>query len=399
MSAALIGLVGLGALCWWLHIVTADGADPWLFKGGFLLCGAASLLLIAAVTHRRTAASRVLAAGVLLWIGTRSYGLYLYHWPIYQIIREVSGRPLSVAEFVVALAISAVVTEISFRIIETPIRRGTFGRWWRRLQAARDPAPRRVIAGAGACLVAVSVFAVTSLATAELKPNEIAQSLDEASEANTAIEELLDPEAATDTVETIEPSDPSSPVVVVSTTLPPGMTVPSTAPTTSTSTTTTTTLPPGPPPPLALGDSVMLGAADELADEGIVVSAEVSRQMKSMVPVVQQLRDEGRLGDDVIVHLGTNGDLSDETVSQFFGALTGVRQVLVLTVLAPGKGWIAPNNEKLVALPAQFPNVKVLYWDGLAAECPGACFYGDGIHLTQAGQDYYTQLIMSQLTA
>ena len=37
MSAAVVGLVGLGALCWWLHIVTADGADPWLFKGGFLL--------------------------------------------------------------------------------------------------------------------------------------------------------------------------------------------------------------------------------------------------------------------------------------------------------------------------------------------------------------------------
>ena len=58
--------------------------------------------------------------------------------------------------------------------------------------------------------------------------------------------------------------------------------------------------------------------------------------------------------------------------------------------MAPGKSWIAPNNEKLVALPAQFPNVKVLYWDGLAAQCPGACFYGDGIHLAQAGQDYYT---------
>ena len=67
---------------------------------GFLLCGAASLLLIAAVTHRRTLAGRLLGAGVLLWIGTRSYGLYLYHWPIYQIIRGVSGRPLSVAEFV-----------------------------------------------------------------------------------------------------------------------------------------------------------------------------------------------------------------------------------------------------------------------------------------------------------
>ena len=65
--------------------------------------------------------------------------------------------------------------------------------------------------------------------------------------------------------------------------------------------------------------------------------------------------------------------------------------VVVLTVMAPGKSWIAPNNEKIVALPAQFPNVRVLYWDGLAAQCPGACFYSDGIHLAQAGQDYYTE--------
>jgi hypothetical protein len=148
---------------------------------------------------------------------------------------------------------------------------------------------------------------------------------------------------------------------------------------------------------LAFGDSVMLGAADELAEQGFTVSAEVNRQMKSMVPVVQQLRDQDRLGDTVVVHLGTNGDLGDDTVNEFFGALSDVENVVVLTVLAPGKNWIAPNNEKILALPARFPNVKILYWDGLAADCPGACFYGDGIHLAQAGQDYYTDLIMTQV--
>jgi hypothetical protein len=120
--------------------------------------------------------------------------------------------------------------------------------------------------------------------------------------------------------------------------------------------------------------------------------------MKSMIPVVQQLRDAERFDDTVVVHLGTNGELSDDTVTEFFSALSGVPNVVVLTVMAPGKSWIAPNNEKIVALPAQFPNVRVLYWDGLAAQCPGACFYGDGIHLAQAGQDYYTALIMSQVT-
>jgi hypothetical protein len=70
----------------------------------------------------------------------------------------------------------------------------------------------------------------------------------------------------------------------------------------------------------------------------------------------------------------------------------------VLTVhLPPHYSYTAANNAKLAALPAQFPNVSVLYWDGLANQCPGDCIYGDGFHLKQAGQDFYTQLIADQL--
>ena len=71
-------------------------------------------------------------------------------------------------------------------------------------------------------------------------------------------------------------------------------------------------------------------------------------------------------------------------------------RVLVLTLSAP-RDYIAGNNAMLVALPAQFPNVELLYWDGLAGQCPDNCFYEDGIHLRQTGQDYYTQLIAGQL--
>ena len=98
---AVVGLAGLAALCWFLHIVTPDGADPWLFRGGFLVTGIATLAVIAAVTHRGAHAGRLLGMPILLWIGIRSYGLYLYHWPIYQIIRGVAGNPLSIAQFVV----------------------------------------------------------------------------------------------------------------------------------------------------------------------------------------------------------------------------------------------------------------------------------------------------------
>ncbi len=399
---AVLGLVVLGALCLVLHIVTSDGADPWLFRGGFFVVGLASVAVIAAVTHARSRAGAALGNPFLLWVGVRSYGLYLYHWPIYQMMRGTAGHNLSVMQLIAALAISAVVTELSYRFIEVPVRRGQVGRWWRRLQSARDPVPRRVIAGAGAAVVAISVFAVANLATAQLKQNEIAQSLDDGSGSVTNIEDLLVTTTTTGgptTTGTTVPApgsaapttvaDAATTVPVVPTSAPPS-TVPATVPPTA----PPSTIPAN--PIFAIGDSVMLGAAEALKSKGIFVDAVVSRQMKTMVPVVQELAAAGKFGPAVVVHLGTNGNLGDQTLHDFFTALSAVPKVLVLTIHAPG-GYVVDNNAKLNALPAQFPNVTVLYWDGLANDCPGNCFYKDGTHLRPDGQRYYADLVFQQL--
>jgi peptidoglycan/LPS O-acetylase OafA/YrhL len=406
-AGAVLGLAVLGVLCVVLHVITPDGADPLLFRGGFLLIDAGALLVIAAVTHRKAMAGAFLGNPVLLWIGTRSYGLYLYHWPIYQIMRREAGKDLSIAQFVTALIITGIVTELSYRFVETPIRRGQVSRWWRRLQAARDPAPRRVIAGAGATIVAVSVFAVASMATAQLKQNEIAQSLAQGSGAVSNIQDLL-----TETTTTAVTSTTGTTVPAPGTTAaPPPTGAPTTlgaAPATTVAAAPPTTVAVMPPPPtappptappnpiMAIGDSVMLGAAPALSTKGILVDAVVSRQMRTMVPVVQQLAAAGRFGPAVVVHLGTNGAIGDQTIHDFFAALAGVPKVVVLTDHA-ARDYVAANNQKLAALPAQFPNVTVLYWDGLANQCPGNCFYSDGIHLRPAGQQYYAGLIFQQL--
>ena len=93
---ALCGVAGLALLMWQLH-VTFEGpdglqGDQWLFRGGFLLTGlVTTVAVIAAVTHMRSITGRLLGNPVLNWIGLRSYGLYLYHWPIYQFIRKEAG--------------------------------------------------------------------------------------------------------------------------------------------------------------------------------------------------------------------------------------------------------------------------------------------------------------------
>ena len=142
----------LGAMFWWMWLIGPDGGNPWLFRGGFLLCAVATLMMVAAVTHERAITSRVLSIPVLLWIGTRSYGLYLYHWPIYQIIRNIAGKHLKFHEFVFAMVLTVIITELSYRYIETPIRKGTLRASLARIRRSPVSGPRNALLGIGAVL-------------------------------------------------------------------------------------------------------------------------------------------------------------------------------------------------------------------------------------------------------
>ena len=183
---------------------------------------------------------------------------------------------------------------------------------------------------------------------------------------------------------------PTQAPTTVATTVAPTTTVPAT--------TTTLLLPPG--GTLAIGDSVMLGAVPQLTGRGIVVAAEKNRQMNTTVPFMQGLRDNGTLDGlgVLVIHLGTNGPISDETFQQFFATLDQVPRVLVLTARA-SRPWVAANNQRIFGLPGQYPNVELIDWGGLSNACPGACFYDDNIHLRPAGAEYYAQLVQDFIDA
>jgi hypothetical protein len=145
-------------------------------------------------------------------------------------------------------------------------------------------------------------------------------------------------------------------------------------------------------PLVALGDSVMLGAAEELQARGFQVDAQQSRQMNTYLPAMQTLKDNGTFGSVVVVHLGTNGSFSQATLDSMLATLADIPVVLLLTGKAD-RGWIAGNNDKLRAVPTTHPNVTVVDWEVLSAGCEGRCFYDDGIHLTQTGQNFYADVI------
>ncbi len=202
------GLAVLGLMMWSVGFVGSEGADPLLFRGGFFLSAIATLAVIAAVTHPRTITSKALGIPALVWIGARSYGMYLYHWPIYQLIRNIAGKHMKFHEFVIAIALTLVVTELSFRYIETPIRKGALGKWWKQTRENRDPGRRKAVLAGSFVGTALAIFGVTSLATAELQQNDVQVSLEAGAESTCDV--LADPTCSGTAAEVPTGSDPGT---------------------------------------------------------------------------------------------------------------------------------------------------------------------------------------------
>jgi peptidoglycan/LPS O-acetylase OafA/YrhL len=137
-----------------------------LYRGGFLvfavLCG---VIIVVVAARPDTGLSRGLGTGALVAIGLRSYSLYLWHWPVRVFITPSSGLH-GFGLFVVRLAVSVVLAEISYRLIEQPFRIG---------RPAQRGGSRPAIAYY-AVMVVITVVLVTSVdAPQPLPPTSLSQ--------------------------------------------------------------------------------------------------------------------------------------------------------------------------------------------------------------------------------
>jgi uncharacterized protein YraI len=150
---------------------------------------------------------------------------------------------------------------------------------------------------------------------------------------------------------------------------------------------------------LAVGDSVMLGAAATLQRSipAIDVDAAVSRQVGAAIQVVRARRAAGQLGDAVVLHLGNNGTFTADQFDTLMQLLSDVRRVVVVN-LKEDRAWEGPNNAVIADGVGRYPNTVLADWHATSAGRP-ELFYGDGIHLRPEGARLYTSLINAALSA
>jgi hypothetical protein len=143
----------------------------------------------------------------------------------------------------------------------------------------------------------------------------------------------------------------------------------------------------------AIGDSVMLGAREELRARGVRVDATVSRQFRDAVPIVRSMAVHGALRRLVVIHLGTNGILIDGADCDAISKTAGkARRVVLVTVTGPTSSVRKAQNTRLRACASRHVNTRVVDWYG-HSRGHGSWFYADGLHLTVAGQRAYAAFV------
>jgi peptidoglycan/LPS O-acetylase OafA/YrhL len=155
-ALGIAGLAGIVLLVWRTSVFSA-----FLYPQGFVLLALATAVLVAAVVNPASRLGPVLGWGPLRWIGVRSYGVYLWQWPI--IVFASPGQttfsgPRAAAE----VAGTLIIASLSWRFVEEPIRRGALGRLWRQARSGADriAARRRRLAVSGSTLAAVLVAVI-----------------------------------------------------------------------------------------------------------------------------------------------------------------------------------------------------------------------------------------------
>jgi peptidoglycan/LPS O-acetylase OafA/YrhL len=388
--AGVLGLAGLSALA-----LRLGEYEPMLYKGGFLVTDVATAAVIVAVAAPRSLASRIIGVAPLRWLGVRSYGIYLWHWPLLLLFKPDTGS----AGLDLALCLAAVVaaSALSYALVEKPARTGALGRL---VRSWTMPAPSTwsyrksfgTIAAAVAIVSsAVSVAAITPPSARASRSSDVYGPLiidvspsDQVAGSDASLPSLPaslpepapEPEAATRPPPADPPQPPAPPPlpVVGVAPIPPGLNI------------------------VAIGDSVMLGASRQMAYMmgPIDVDAEVARQVSTGVEVLKA-HLAGGTPDVVVIGLGSNGGFTGRQFDQLMEQLAGVKLVIFVNVRVP-RAWEGPNDKVIAEGVAAYPNTVLVDWYAATADHPEV-FGEDKVHLTGAGVRLYAGLIADAIVS
>jgi peptidoglycan/LPS O-acetylase OafA/YrhL len=335
-----IGVFGLlGIIAAFLFV---QESDPTLYKIAFPLAGIFGCAILTSIVHPASRFAPILSSKPFVWIGERSYAIYLWHWVVFQVTRpnfDLDGSPWAL--YALRVLIVFALADISLRVVELPVRTGLIDYWFKgmKYRTKRVRLRQRV----GVLLIVISGFgltatsALTAIAEGDRQLNELKQQLEQPA---------------------------------------------TTAPITQGGLWVT-------------GDSVILGIRFELdsREEVGLINARVGRQATELLEVIKN--DKANMVDSpIIFNLGNNNKLSEDQVAAIFAEVKDQPRVIVVNTAVP-RIWRDENNE-LISKYAAMYGARLIDWAAISQGHP-EYFGPDGVHLVPAGVRAYVDAITAEL--
>jgi len=345
-----IGVIGfIGILGAFLLI---NESDTTLYRIAFPLAGLFGCAILTSIVHPASRFAPLLRTRVLVWIGERSYAIYLWHWIVFQLTRpsvDLAGQDwaLYTVRFLIVLALA----DISLRWVELPVRTGAVESWFRgmkyRTKKIRIRQKITVTLSIIALLTATTLISANAITIAEKEATILEKQLTE-----------------------VKPVGPRP--TIISNEMLPDLWV--------------------------TGDSVILGIRYELGDlrNIALINARVGRQAPELLEVIKH--DKLALGDiPIIFNIGNNNSLARTQVADIFTEIQTQSQIVVVNTAVP-RPWRDANNALIAEYAAQNPRVAIVDWATISNGHP-EYFAPDGVHLQPAGIRVYVAAILEALNA
>mgnify|MGYP000844607741 FL=1 len=350
-----------------ISVVFVNEYNSFLYRGGMLLFSLNAAVLIACICHSKSYLGHLLSWKPLSWIGKRSYGIYLWHYPIIVLSTPIyeMGNP-TYWRAGLQLAVTFIIAEISYRFIEMPIRKNGFQKTFKKylsgnIASSRKPAFSRLIS------VMILMTLGVGLLTACVKSIHMDKTQAHAGNkagTNSLQQPQTNKESGTSTCKNGSLNSPHSvnPYGKV----------------------------------LAIGDSIMLDITPSLNKRysNFTIDAKVGRQLNEAIGLASSYTEFNNSNNAVILELGTNGYFTDAQIDKLIKCFSKSHIYLINTRVP--RRWEKDVNKILSRKAEENSNVTLIDWHSRAVSHP-EYFEPDGVHLKPEGVETLTSLIDSAL--
>ena len=336
-----VGVFGLLGLLASFFLI--QESDPTSYRIAFPLLGIFGCAIIMSIVHPASRFAPILQHPMMVWIGERSYAIYLWHWIVFQLTRpaqDIAGTTWALYSFRILVVLA--LADISLRWVELPIRNGLLSIWVRGMKYRTKEVQTRQKS------TILAIFLLLSILMVSISRN----ALNIANQNQKVVKDMFK----------------ENQIAAVSQES--GLWV--------------------------IGDSVILGIRNSLENTAHIglINARVGRQAPELLNVIKHDKERMR-GSKTILDLGNNNRLTTQEIEDIFNELKDQPLVIVVNTAVP-RAWRDYNNKLITEVAMNYSNIRIVDW-GQKSENHPEYFAPDGVHLIPAGIAAYISAIREYL--